>query len=275
MSAFKGIAAGVGGLVLAGSASAAPFLNVNILGRVQGSGQPFGSEVIVTGGEIVEYQVHILLAPEGANNPNAGAAGAASNTISNWVPSQGSTSPTSGLNNLRFSLTQEGTPGTIQSNFAAGLAGQTTGGGSWGVALGSSPGTVTPRGNGNNNLINVGLLREPGNFDGIAANPTPPPAEIQEDLVVAVGTFQIASGGNSSVVNVDLTGVPSGTIAGYRWQNPSGGNVNYTQTLAHQAASVVAGNPIIVYGGLALVPEPATLGLLGLAAVAGLRRRRA
>jgi hypothetical protein len=271
MSVSKGIAAlalAASG-VLAGSASAAPFLNMSLLGRVQGSGAEFGPSVTVSGGETVEYQVQIQLAPEGTNNTFAGPV--LTQTIVDWRTSNGSAAFTTGLNNVRYSLTQDTTPGTIQTNFTSGSVGTVTGNGTWGVALGSSPGTLTPRGNGNNNLVSVGLNRENGNFDGIGENDVP------ELLTIANGVFTVASGGNETTLKIDLSGIPSGIIAGYRWLNVSGGNVNYTQSVAQQNASFAANpsNPIINYTGLALVPEPATVGLIGLAAAGmGLRRRR-
>ncbi len=272
MSVSKGIAAlavAASG-VLAGSVSAAPYVNVNLLGRVQGSGEAFSPTVVVSGGETVEYEVQIQLAPEGTTNPFAG--GAAMQTITDWRPSNAGAAFTTGINNIRFSLTQEATPGTIQTNFPVeGAKGTTTGGGSWGVALGSSPGVLTARGNGNNDLVNVGMLRDPGNFDGIGAGDVP------ELLTIATGTFAVTSGGNETTLKIDLSGIPSGTIAGFRWLNLSGGNVNFTQSVLQQNNSLAANppNPIINFTGLALVPEPATAGLIGLAAAGmGLRRRR-
>jgi hypothetical protein len=223
-----------------------PFLTVRLLGSVRGSGNPFSSSVEVEAGDIVDYIVQIQLGVELTANPNAGAA--ASQTIANWIPSNGGTSPTAGLMFLAFSLSQDATPGTIQSDFASTLAGTTTGGGTWGAGVGSSSGTVTDRGNGNHDLTLVRLAREPGNFDGIANDETPEP------LIVAAGSFDIASGGADSSVTIDLTGFASGAlIAGYRWRNAANtSNLNYLQSVAHQTAATAANNPIIQFNALAL-----------------------
>jgi hypothetical protein len=266
-------AAGVAGL--AGStAQAAPFLTARLLGSTTGPGGPFSSSVNVQSGDTVNYQIQITLGDEGASNATTGT------TIVNWVPSNGSTSPTSGLNSLLFSLTQSAGDG-IQSNFSSTAAGTSTGGGSWGAGTGNAPGTVTARGNGNNNLLNVRLFRESGNFDGVAGTPTtagqadPSPA-VLETLVIATGSFTIASGGSSGTVKMDLTGFTAGQIiAAYRWRDATNtNNINTNETVNTQNNSVTAGDPVIVFQPLQLVPEPATLGLLGVAGLGLLARRK-
>ena len=265
-------AAGVAGLA-SSSASAAPFLTAKLLGSTSAGG-PFTSSVSVSSGDQVFYQVQITLGAEGANNATA------AQTIVNWVPSNGSTTPTAGLQSLLFSLTQSAAD-PIQSNFSAGVAGTSTGGGTWGAGVGSQVGTPTARGNGDSNLLNVRLFRESGNFDGVAGTPTtvgqsdPSPA-VLETLTIANGSFTIAQGGTSGTVNLDLTGFTAGQIiAAYRWRSAdNSSNINYNQTANAQNTSTTAGDPIIVFQPLSLVPEPATLGLLGVAGLGLLARRR-
>src|SRR6476619_3656018 len=149
-------AAGVAGL--AGStASAAPVLTARLLGSTTGPGGPFSSSVNVASGDTVNYQIQITLSAQGSTNAFA----TTNPTITNWVPSNGATSPTAGLQSLLFSLTQSSADG-IQSNFSSPVAGTLTGGATWGTGVGSSAGTPTARGNGNNNLINVRLFRPSG-----------------------------------------------------------------------------------------------------------------
>jgi hypothetical protein len=265
-------AAGVAGL--AGStAQAAPFLTARLLGSTSAGG-PFTSSVNVGAGDTVFYQVQITLGAEGASNSTTGT------TIVNWVPSNGSTSPTSGLQSLLFSLTQSSGDG-IQSNFASGVAGTSTGGATWGGGVGSTVGTPTARGNGNNNLLNVRLFRPSGDFDGVAGAPVaagqadPSPA-VLETLAIANGSFTIASSGASGTVKLDLTGFTAGQIiAAYRWRDATNtSNVNTNENVNTQNNSVTAGDPVIVFQPLQLVPEPATLGLLGVAGLGLLARRR-
>lgn len=265
--------AAAAGLTASRSAQAAPFMTARLLGSTSAGG-PFTSSVNVTAGQTVFYQVQITLGAEGSTNTSA-----TSPTITNWVPSNGATTPTAGLQSLFFSLTQS-TGDSIQSNFSSGLAGTTTGGGTWGAGTGSSVGTPTARGNGNNNLLNVRLFRESGNFDGVAGTPVAvgeaTGSEALETLTIAAGSFTIASGGTSGSVKLDLTGfTPTTIIAAYRWRTAANDqNVNYSQNANSQSVSTTAGDPIIVFQPLALVPEPATLGLLGVAGLGLLARRK-
>ena len=243
----------------AGSADAAPYLHIDLLGRIQGSGQPFSSAVDVSLGSVVEYAIQIQLGTEGAVNPFP--IGAQFRTITNWIPSNGGTTPTAGLNNLQFSLSQENVPGTSQVDFNPGLTATTTGGASWAGGVGPNPGTLTPRGNGNNDLIKVFLTRPAGDFDGIAANPAAPPDELQEKLIIATGTFTVTAVGNphTSVVDIGLKGFTSlNTNSAIRWRNASNTmNLSYISRTSEQDASVAGGDPIIRYTGLTL-PEPGT-----------------
>ncbi len=265
-------------------ANAAPYLTLDLLGRVQNSGNPYSSTVFARPGDDIEYAVQIQLGTEGTINPFAGFANQSqTKTIANWIPSEPGNSylgPTSGLNNLQFSLWQDIAAGDTKVNFGTTLTAMTTDGVSWASGIGADVGTVTARGDGNNDLKRVFLTREAGTFDGIAANPDGP-GEIQEQLIIATGLFTVTAGGNMSSVNIGTDGYgPTNLIAGIRWRSSDNtANHNYTPRVSHQLESVAAGDPIIVYNNLSIsapplaIPEPASLGLLGLGAVGLLGRR--
>src|SRR5262249_28785675 len=145
----------------------------------------------------------------------------------------------------------------------------------WGLATGSHSGTLTARGNGNNDLLDVRLFRGPGNFDGIADDESP------EVLDIAAGSFAIASGGTTATVNIDFTGFTTGVIvAGYRWRDAANSaNIIYGESVLQQNNSVAGGDPITQLTGLTLspagvAPEPAIGSLLaGLGLLGAMRRR--
>lgn len=256
---------GAGSLLMAAcspSASASPFLTVTLLGSVHGSGDPYSSRVFVQTGDTIDYVIQVQLAVQGATNANAPSA---YQTITQWKPSKGANELTSGLQNVSFSLTQTATAGTIQSNFTSSLTGTTTGGGTWGAGTGSMFGTRVNRGNGNRDLRSIALMREAGNFDGIANDLSP------ELLTIANGSFKIASTGTTTTLDISFIGYPDPSIvACFRWFDPSDSSTrNYNAVTNSQSASVANGDPLIVLNGLTLspagsAPEPGTFGTLAI-----------
>ena len=283
---IKGIAsvavlAGVG--FAAQPAEAAPFLTVNLLGRVQNGSYstntaPFTSTVNIEPGQVLEYVVEYQLAPSGASNPFIGTADPSMRTINSWNPS-----PNYGLNSLFFSLNQPAAnPGT-KVDFNAQTIALTTGdedlgeNSSWTGGTGNSRGTLTPRGDGNDDLTAIQLYRSSGNFDGIALD------ESLEVIRVVRGLAPVTGGGGTSTLNMNLQGYPNNPqqpnpfIAAFKFRNANDtGDVIATPTLLEQQASESAGDPIIVYTDLTLVsiPEPTTLGVLGTVGALGLLARR-
>jgi hypothetical protein len=255
---------------MAVSANAAPYLTVSMLGRVQGSGQPFSSSVLVAPGNVVEYQLNFQLAPEGTTNAFAGAA--ANQTITNWV-----TDPLkSGLNNVKFNVGQTSSVGALSAVMLDNVDASGDDGG-WNDGAQFTNGAVS-----GNNLNGLFLQRAPGDFRGTAGNTaaTGENAIIEPVLTIASGSFNVSSAdpGSSGVVNGSVdTSVTSALFGGFRWRNSGDtGSVNYTPTAGQQLNGINGGSPIVAFNGLSLttVPEPTALGLLGVAGLGALARRR-
>jgi hypothetical protein len=281
--ASAAVVAGIG--LAAQPVLAAPFITVNLLGRVQDpsvpSSQnptPYTPTVTIAPGQTLEYAVEFQLAPAGTTNAFAGEP--FSQTITDWNPSPGF-----GLNSLFFSLNQPALNPGIDVDFNAQFIAATTpvspdpedpdpASSSWAIGTGNSRGTITPRGDGNDNLMAVRLYRSSGNFDGIAANESP------EVIRVGRGLAPVTGGGGPSTLNINLLGFPDNPqqpdpiVATYNWRDANGVSITYNQTLSEQLASVAGGDPIIQFNSLALVPEPATFGVLGTVGAIGLLARR-
>jgi len=254
---------------MAVSANAAPFVTVSMLGRVQGSGEPFSSSVLVAPGQVVEYQLNFQLAPEGSVNLNPPST---NRTITNWV--DGAT--TSGMNNMKFNLGQtssvSGLTAVMQDNLSA--SGDD---GAWDDNANFNNGAIS-----GNNLNGVFINRVSGDFGGTNDSYTAATGEafVNPVMSIASGSFNVptADPGSSGVVNGSIdTSNTSALFAGLRWRNAGNtSSVNYTPTAGQQNTSINAGDPIILFNGLSLttVPEPTALGLLGVAGLGALARRR-
>ena len=265
-----GALAGAASLVSApAAADAAPFLTVSIWARLQGSGDSFsqfgGSGIP---GNVMEYEIRVKLGAEDSVNPYAGATAAATTTtISNWVPSNGSTSPTSGLTQVRFHLAGSSSNAFLFNSAAVVAPG-------WADSPGNSGGV--PAGD---RLDGVNLIRAAGNFAGVA------PDESLETLTLATGVFTVGNGANLlSKLYPTITGggfLDTTVLATMRWRNDANSaNVNYNSSRLQQTNSTTgtaqganAVDPIIIYEPWP-IPEPGAVGIIALGALACRRRRR-
>jgi hypothetical protein len=256
---------------MAGSANAAPYLTVSMLGRIAGSGVPYSSVIAVNPGDVVEYRLNFQLAPEGTTNPYPVSS---ARTITNWV-----TGPTtSGLNNLKFDLGLTYTSGSLNVTMldnldASGDDGQ------WDDNANFTNGAAA-----GNKLTGVFISRPAGNFGGTAFNTssTGEGAKIEPVMSIATGSFQVTMNGWSwgTVSGSVDTSVTNSLFGGFRWRNATNiASLNYTPTAGQQLNSLngVAPNardPIVLFNPLQLnFPEPSTLGLLSVAGLAALARR--
>ncbi len=219
-------------------ADAAPFVLVTLEGRRTGSGAPFASTVGVDATESVDYRVRFIMAPIGTTNVNP--AGTANDAINSYNPSTPA-STSNGLNNIRVSVFESLAQQIQIDCIAPTLAG------SFAAPPGASTGTVTPRGNGNDDVIGVWPVATAGNFLGIASANTPATTDLFS------GTFTVSSMGSgaSSLAQVGILGV-SGTFFGMKYNN----TVTYSGTSTQQAGV----DPPVGFTPLKLLPHGTWMG---------------
>ncbi len=136
----------------ASQVSAAPIFNARLLARNVTDGESFfNSLVFVDPGDVLEYQVVGNMAPLGTVY-----SGSSPFTITSL------TAPVDGANSLRFNIFETTADG-VQVNFsspsalASGWAGDST----------NSPGALSARGNGYNDLTGIRPIRVPGSFSAV------------------------------------------------------------------------------------------------------------
>jgi PEP-CTERM motif len=226
--------------------NAAPFVQVTLQGRIQGSGDPFSTTVAVASvGQTIEYQIVAQMAPVGTVNGTT--------TITSLVPG------TDGLNSHKWDVFELASD-TTQTNFAAAATlntdpnGDSSTADSWAAVTGASGGTPTARSGGVGNDL---LAIRPGHASGVKTAISPE--------VVASGTFTVTTLGSESLVRMRLAA--SGT---------GGGSINNNaKQLLISGTSENGTDPLTGYTPLHLVvPEPSSITLLAMGAVGLLARRR-
>jgi hypothetical protein len=232
------IAVAVGFTLLSSSVKASPYITLSVLGSTDG--QNFSNNLSITPDETLYFEIVGAIAPVGTTN---------SNTVKS-ITSQSSS--TDGLGSTKFNLNDSNATAISVASYSN-LALQS------GLAAGSGPSTGTVSGS---NLTAIRPIGANGVFAfGTAASP------------FTVLTGQISLGSNL-VANTPVT------LDGAWYSGGAGSlklNSGANTALLSNTSEVASGDPYEAYAPLTLTyntPEPASLGLLGLGALALMRRRR-
>jgi len=220
---------------LAVPASAAPFVLVKMT-TLDGE-----SNIEAAVGEIVSYKITVELNDIGTVN-------------SSTNPKKTITARVTGVDGIGACVfnVQQSLSDLVQLNFFPGALQNGYDGG-----LGASGGTAADRGNGYDNLTKVNAVLG----TGVAAKGANAP------VIILTGTFQVMEGMVDDESTIRMT---------YKSPNQSPGAIKYNNG-AGIIASVANVDPYFGFAGLTvkIVPEPATLAVLGLGGVLlAIRRRR-
>jgi hypothetical protein len=194
---------------------AAPFLNLWLEGRKQGSNAQFSGHVSVTTGDTIEYRVLVDMAPIGTTNIQFGR----ERTIEELVPGS------NGVVSLGvLTLLQSANDG-IQTHFDA----PATLANGWDAGIGARGGVSTPRaGSRWNDLVGVRAIQAPGVFTAL------------DPEVAFTGTFRVANiGGPLSRLEFD-------------WINGFGMRFNKWTSLFPTPANEDASDPLVRFSPLSL-----------------------
>lgn len=295
----RGALAAVTALVVGSTVQAAPLVNLWMVGRVVNSGSPFTGQVAVQAGDRVEYQVWLQMAPLGTVHAlPTGQLCTVSYLAHTTVAGTGD-----GVNSFGLNITQDPTD-PIQAdldqvtlnpdpsptiandgwNLIAGASGARSG------RAGSTGGTY-------HDLINIRPGHSAGIFTGIepeivlTGSYTVPlagegaPSQLKMSLAVALSGGVIVNR-NHPCLGLTHGGIPFSydpflvTSATESFSDPIFGFINLPASSAYAQQSVfgqdfslaAASTPVGLK--MVLAPEPSTLGLLAVPALALMKRRR-
>jgi len=253
--------AAMSALLPAAAAVASPLVNVRLVlnGTQAGVGNDGDSVANISGsnGQTINVRLETQLGAIGAANATMGV------TITSKTDYDGSNAATSdGVNSARFDVRQS-SGDSIQADFDSGftLSSEAQG-------TGNTGGTLVTRGTSTASSVDPNDLQGVKAVDSAAGTPFLNSANAWRTF--ATGVLKITNGSGSSGTMTPQLSASSLNAPGLIFIN---GHTTVTPTYANQNTGT---DKPFAYQGLSLVsaPEPASIGLLGMAAVAFIRRRR-
>lgn len=224
------------------SATANPFVNVSIQAQ-DPADSTFKNSISVTAGTTYNFRVVATLAPAGTTNANAGGGATAISTR---------TAGTDGINSLPFFDIFENAAASLQASILS--SSLSTAPDNYTAGSGTTAGTTTNRGTGND-LVGIRAVLGPSIYAGVNSS------------VVLTGTFSVP-GNTASNASGILNGRYNSSSGNLRINN--GANTFFaTSTTESSADPFIGFTPLVVS-----VPEPASMGFLGLSAMGLLSARR-